>query len=137
MNRTALLAAFVAAIVFFILGALWYSLLQGPWLAGVGKSYEQLLAEQGGSALPYVVGFLAVLVMCLTLAWLILRTGTRGLLAGATLGAGVAVGIVGSALALNYGFEWRAPALWLINVGYVLLGLTVAGGIIGGWARHA
>ena len=43
------------------------------WLAAIGKTMEQLGAEQGGSPLPYVIGFVAILVMCYSLSWLIER----------------------------------------------------------------
>ncbi len=32
-----------------------------------------------------------------------------------------------------YGFEARGLTLWFINAGYVLIGLVLAGAIIGGW----
>lgn len=95
----------------------------------------QIARENGASPLPYVIGFLAILVMCYTLAWIVQRgmepTAGNGALTGAT----VAFGIVGAALALNYGFEICGVTLWLINSGYVLVGLVLAGAIIGGWKR--
>jgi hypothetical protein len=50
-------------------------------------------------------------------------------------GAIVAVGLIGATLALNYGFESRGVSLWLINAAYVLIGLGIAGAIIGGWKK--
>ena len=52
------------------------------------------------------------------------------------LGAAIAVGFISANLALNYGFEWRGVSLWLINAIYVVVGLAVAGAIIGGWKRR-
>lgn len=40
-------------------------------------------------------------------------------------------------LALNYGFEARGITLWLINAGYVVVGLVISGAIIGAWRRQA
>ena len=67
------LAVLVAAVVFFALGALWYTAFQRQWLDGIGKTVDQLMKENGGSPLPYVVGFLAVVVMCYTLGWIVQR----------------------------------------------------------------
>jgi hypothetical protein len=53
------------------------------------------------------------------------------------LGATVAIGFIAANLALNYGFEWRPVALWLINGLYAVVGLGLAGAIIGGWTRRA
>ena len=94
------LAAWVAAIVFFVLGAIWYSVLSAQWLAAIGKTTEQMAAGQG-SPIPFVIGFVA------------------------------------ANLALNYGFERRSVALWLINAVYAVVGLGIAGAIIGGWKRRA
>ena len=129
------LAVWVASIVFFILGAIWYSVMQAPWLAGIGKSMSEITTAHGTSPMPYVVGFVAILVMCYTLAWLMQRPRAGTLLAGLRLGAIVSSGFVAATLALNYGFEARSVSLWLINSVYVVVGLALAGAIIGGWKR--
>jgi hypothetical protein len=130
------LAVLVAAVVFFALGALWYNVFSRPWLDGIGKTVEQLMKENGGSPMPYVVGFLAIVVMCYTLGWIVQRgmepTAGNGALTGAT----VAFGLIGATLALNYGFEARGITLWLINAGYVFVGLVIAGAIIGAWRKQ-
>jgi Protein of unknown function (DUF1761) len=129
-------AVILAAVLFFVLGAVWYTVLATPWLSGIGKTAEQIAKEHGGSPLPFVVGFLAILVMCYTLNWIVgraLQPITAG--SGAQSGATVALGLVGATLALNYGFEARSVSLWLINAVYVLIGLAMAGAIIGGWKK--
>ena len=128
-------AVWIASIVFFVLGAIWYSLMAAPWVAAIGKTMEQLSREHGGSPLPYVLGFVAILVMCYTLEWLMQRLHAATLVEGLRLGAVVALGFVAATLALNYGFESRSPTLWLINSAYVVVGLALAGAIIGGWKR--
>jgi len=128
-------AVIVAAVVFFALGAVWYNVFSKPWLDGIGKTVEQIMKENGGSPMPYVIGFIAILVMCYTLGWIVQKgmqpTAGNGALTGAT----VAFGIVGATLALNYGFEARGLTLWLINAGYVFIGLVIAGAIIGAWRK--
>ena len=131
------LAVIVAAVVVFVLGAGWYNLLATPWLAGIGKTVEQITAEHGTSKIPYVVGFVAILVMCYTLNWIVDKALQPTAGSGAAAGATVALGLVGAALALNYGFEARGVTLWLINAGYVFIGLVIAGAIIGAWRKKA
>ena len=137
MKATNHFAVIVAAIVFFALGAAWYTVLADPWAAGVGKSMAQLEAETKGSARPMVMGFIAILVMCYTLNSLLNRLGDTTLASGAKVGAFIALGIAAANIALNYAFENRGITLWTINSGYVLVGLTVAGAIIGGWRKKA
>ncbi|HQR12212.1 MAG TPA: DUF1761 domain-containing protein [Casimicrobiaceae bacterium] len=137
MKATNHLAVIVAAIVFFALGAAWYTVLADPWAVGVGKTMAQLEAETKGSAMPMVMGFIAILVMCYTLNSLLNRLGDTTLASGAKVGAFIALGIAAANIALNYAFENRGVTLWTINSGYVLVGLTVAGAIIGGWRSKA
>ena len=115
----------------------WDKLHSARWLAAIGKTMEQITAEQGGSPLPYVIGFVAILVMCYALSWLIERLQATTLAGGLQLGAAVAAGFIAANLALNYGFEWRSVTLWLINGAYAVVGLAIAGAIIGGWKRRA
>jgi len=130
-------AVWIASIVFFVLGAIWYSVMAAPWMAAIGKTMDELTREQGASPLPYIVGFAAILVMCYTLAWLMHRLQAATLAAGLRLGAIIAIGFIAATLALNYGFEARSVTLWLINSVYVTVGLALAGAIIGGWKRAA
>ena len=135
MKSTNHVAVVVAAAVFFALGAGWYTVLADPWAAGIGKTMEQLQKDTNGSALPMVMGFVAILVMCYTLNSLLNRLGDTTAASGAKVGAFVALGFVAANIALNYAFEVRGITLWTINSGYVLVGLTLAGAIIGGWRK--
>jgi hypothetical protein len=137
MKTTNHFAVVVAAIVFFLLGAGWYTVLARPWAAGIGKTMEQIERDSGGSMMPMVLGFLAILVMCYTLNSLLNRLGDTTAGSGAKIGAFIALGFVAANIALNYAFELRGVTLWTINTGYVLVGLTVAGAIIGGWRKRA
>ncbi|HEX6137826.1 MAG TPA: DUF1761 domain-containing protein [Casimicrobiaceae bacterium] len=129
------LAVWIASIVFFVLGAVWYGLVGVAWVAAIGKTMDQIAREQNGSPLPYVIGFVAILVMCYTLAWLMERLDAGTLADGLRLGATIAIGFIAATLALNYGFEARSVTLWVINSVYVVVGLALAGAIIGGWKR--
>ena len=137
MKSTNHFAVVVAAIAFFALGAGWYTVLADPWVAGIGKTMEQLHTETGGSPMPMVKGFVAILVMCYTLNSLLNRLGDTTAAGGAKVGAFVALGFVAANIALNYAFEVRGVTLWTINSGYVLVGLTLAGAIIGGWRKKS
>jgi len=135
MKSTNHFAVIVAAAAFFALGAGWYTVLADPWAAGIGKTMDQLQRESRGSFTPMVMGFVAILVMCYTLSSLLNRLGDTTAAGGARVGAFVALGLVAANIALNYAFEVRGVTLWTINSGYVLVGLSLAGAIIGGWRR--
>ena len=137
MNAMRHVSIVVAAIAVWVLGAGWYTALAAPWMAGIGKTREQLMQQAGGSpAVAYVVGFIAILVMCYLVAALLRRLSVASFAGGARLGALAAL-LPAASLALYYAFEMRPVSLWLINAGYVVLGLAIAGAIIGGWKRRA
>ena len=56
---------------------------------------------------------------------------------GAKTGAVLALALIGSTLAQNYGFEARSLSLWLINAGYMVVGMALMGAIVGHWRKPA
>ena len=106
------------------------------WLAAIGKTEAQAKADIGTSPLPYVTAFVAALAIAYTLAWLLPRLGARSAVAGARVGALLALTLIGATLATNYGFEARSLSLWLINTGYMFVGMAIMGAIVGGWRRR-
>ena len=131
------LAVWVAGIVHFLLGAAWYMTLGKVWMAGIGKTEAQLVAENGGSPAPYIIGIIAALAVAYGLAWLLPKLEAQSVAAGAKAGIILALAFIGSTMAMNYGFEQRPLSLWLINAGYMVVGMAIMGGIIGGWKKRA
>ncbi len=130
-------AIWVAGIVQFLFGAGWYTLLGPAWMTGIGKTQAQLAAEHGNSPLPYIIALGAALAIAYAIAWLLPKLGTPTAGSGAKAGATLALALIGSVLATNYGFEARPLSLWLINVGYMVIGMTLMGAIIGHWWKKA
>lgn len=131
-------AVWIAAVLVFVLGAAWYTVFADPWLSGIGKTRDQLLVQGGGGpGMGYAVGFGAIVVLCYALAWLLERTATTSAAGGARTGIVAALGFCSATIALNYAFEVRPLSLWLINAGYVTLGLALAGAVMAGWRRKA
>jgi hypothetical protein len=130
-------AVWAAGIAQFILGAGWYTAFSRAWTAGIGKTQEQLMAEHGNSPLPYIIALVAALVVAYTLAWLLPRLGAQSTAGGAKIGAILGLALIGTTFAQSYGFEARPLSLWLINAGYMIVGMALMGAIIGHWRKRA
>jgi Protein of unknown function (DUF1761) len=130
MNYWAVVMAAVAA---WMVGALWYSALAKPWSAASGVTPR--MEESIGSPrafLPFVIAFLAALVMAWVLAGIMGHLGRPMIKNGVISGAFCWLGFTIPAIVVNYTFGQRRPMLILIDGGYWLVALIVMGAIIGG-----
>ena len=127
-------AVVVAAALHFILGALWFWALMSPWLAGIGKTTEDL-AREGSPVLAYVVAFGSDLILAWELSWLIRATGRANVVGGMMIGAFLWCGFVATTTATEYVFEARSFKIFAINAGYPLAGMLIMGGLLGGWKK--
>ena len=126
------LAVVAAVVVQFAGGAAWYGILSAPWLDAIGKSREEI--PQGKSAMrAYLIAFVGSVIGMLGLAIVVQVAGADVLLEGLLLGLIAGIGFVATSQAAHYSFEGRPLKLYLINVGYPVLMLAIAGSILGLW----
>ncbi len=126
------LGILVAAIALFILGGVWYMPL-------FGRAYRRELGlsepTEGESALPpgktlgkALAGqFIASLIVAAVLAWLV---GNNSAAHGAVVGLAGGL-LVAAALLQLYQFEGRSLRHLFINTGYMIVGITAVGAILG------
>ena len=129
-------AVIVAAVVYWIMGALWFGVLFAkPWMA-----LERVTEEQARSAnpvLPYVISFLLNVLIAYVLAQLCLWRNATTAARGAALGILLWIGFVGPITYTTYMYELRPWQLFAINQFYPLAGLCVMGAILGAWTKKA
>lgn len=125
------IAIIVAIVANMVIGAAWFAMFASPWMAGVGKTREEI--EQDQDWRPYGVAILNSFLMAFVLANVIAWTGATGLVGGLVTGLIMWVGFTGFTFAVNHAFEGRSLLLWLINSGTFLVGLMVMGAILGVW----
>ena len=137
--KTNYLAVIVAAIVYWLLGVVWFGMLfSKPWMQLEHISEEQAAAMKGAAAaFPYVVSFLLNLLIAFVLAQLCAWRNATTAAKGASLGVLLWIGIVGPITYTTSMYEMRPLNLFLINEGYVLVGLLVMGAIVGGWTKKS
>ena len=120
-----------ATIVYFALGALWYSplLFAKPWM-----TIRQIPEDhEGGSPLVFAQSFVLQFVGVASLAIFIVATGAQGAINGALIGFFASTGFVFSLAGATGLFSEIPLKLHLIDNGYHVAGLTLAGLIIGWW----
>ena len=129
------LAVIVGALVYFALGALWYSpaIFGRPWMRSIGWDPER---GATGGAMTYLVPVVAYLVMSVGVGMLAAATGSDTLVEGIVLGL-----IVGVLLSLMHtfvdaSFDPMKPEPWTwfaINGTYHALGLIIVAVIVSVW----
>jgi hypothetical protein len=132
--RTNYPAVIVAAIAYWILGAVWYGVLfSKPWMALEHMTIEQ--AQSINPVIPYIVSFLLELLVAYSVAQLCIWRNADTVGRGASVGVLVWIGFVGPIAFMNYMFEMRPKALFAINEFYPLAGLVLMGAILGAWKK--
>jgi len=129
------LAIVIAAIVAWVAGAVWYTILGKAWTQAQGLSAEKMHAQRAkpGAYLPFIYCFVAELVMAWVLAGLMahLGAGQVTLLNGIISGAFCWLGFVITTLLVNTSFAMRDMRLIWIDGGHWLIVLLLMGAIIG------
>jgi len=127
----------IAAIGSFAFGAAWYTALSRQWMAASGLTEAEVRARTGPSAVPFIVSFVALLIM----AWMfsgILQHLARGgtamsIRSGLVSGFFLWLGFVITTMAVNHAFQGERRALTLIDGGHWLGVLLLQGAILGWW----
>ncbi|MCW5898454.1 MAG: DUF1761 domain-containing protein [Flavobacteriales bacterium] len=129
------LAVIVATLAAFALGAVWYTALFGKrWMKEVGFSEEQL---KQGANLGRIYGtcLLLTFVMGLGLAFIWHQEDPASLTWQVGLYHGLLIGLffVAPSTGINYLYQRKSFALWLIDAGYQVVFLGIMGAVIGAW----
>lgn len=127
------LAILIAAVAGWLVGAAWYMALGKPWMAANNLTPEVIKARGGPSWLPFILAFVALLVMAWTLAGVLGHLGPGRVTAknGVISGAACWLGFVITTMVVQNTFAGRKPALLWIDGGHWLAVLIVMGAIIG------
>jgi uncharacterized membrane protein YeaQ/YmgE (transglycosylase-associated protein family) len=119
-----------AAVAYFAVGAIWYTVLFGKYWA---KAYGMENQGRNGFVSSMIIGFLLtfLLTSCIGLMLNAIRCKelsdcfTRSYI----LIAGMIVGLVGTAL--NY--QRKPLGIWIVDIGYHLIGSLIAALILAKW----
>lgn len=129
-------AILVCAIVYWLMGALWYAVLfRAPWMALELANAQP--SSRMNATVPYVITFLLNLLIAFVLAQICIWRNANTIGRGAAVGILLWIGFVGPITLTTQLYESRPLELYAINQFYPLVGLCVMGAILGAWVRKA
>jgi hypothetical protein len=129
-------AILVAALVYFVLGAGWFTLFTRQWMEGTGLTMDWLTTHAAVSpAIPYAVAFGSAVLIAFALSCVTQITGPQTALNGAKVAVLLWLGFVFTTWATEYFFEERSIQILAIVSGYPLVGMVIEGLIVGAWKK--
>ncbi len=125
----------VAALAYFVLGSLWYSVLFGKiWSAEVEKTGVKLTEPQKKDmTLKMIQTFVLNFLAAFCIAYLVFVSGVSNWLAGLKLGLLCGIGFAAAAIAIAFTWESRSIKLLAIDSGYAIFGICICGIILSVW----
>ena len=127
-----ILAIVIATLIEVVIGAIWFNApfaFNKQWLAGIGKTAEQVAEDASPLAIVSAIGgsLITALVLAVLIGWLNIDTWSNGLLIGCLL----ALGFSANMAFIKDRFEARPLGLSAINAGHDFVILGLMGAVIG------
>ena len=111
-----ILAVIVAAIAAYAFGAVWYTTMSKPWIAASGIAADANGKPMGnGSMMPFVVGFVAEVLVAGMMRHIFAMSGLDTLPEGVMGGFGIGAFLITPWVAMNYAFAARSWRLTLLD----------------------
>ena len=131
-------AVVVSAIVYWVLGGIWYSplLFGNKFIEIMRWSPEQLARIQNeGAGAQLALAFVGSLVAAYVLAHIVRYTSAESATDGAKTGLWLWLGFIVTTNLNTVFFEFRPLGLYLINIGYHLVAFLTMGALLAVWRK--
>lgn len=127
-------AVLVAAILHWILGAVWYGIFSTKFIELMAWTPEQLkTVESQSHTRDYILAFLSSLVLVYILAHFVQYTKATNLAGGLQTAFWLWLGFIATTQLPTVIFEGRKPGLYFLNIGYQFVACLVAGALLAVW----
>jgi len=140
-SRVNHLAVLIAAIAFFLLAWLWYSLIFGSmYMAQIAQMTGKTTAMTSGGAMlwPLVETFLLGWFLAYVIGTaLSMRPDPNPAARGFGFGLFIGIGVYASMTLMGVVWGGLTFGLWLINAGFVIVAMAIMGWIIGAMSARA
>jgi Protein of unknown function (DUF1761) len=115
----------------FAFSAIWYTAVSKAWIAAAGIPVDAQGKPVGnGSAMPFVTGIVANLLVAGMMRHVFQMGGIDTIAEGVLSGLGVGAFFITPWVTMNYGFSNRKPALAVIDGINAVVGCTIMGLIL-------
>ena len=131
-------ALLVAALVNFILEAVWYTVFMNQWLSGIGHDHAWLMSSGMGPNFQYVqylTAFASAFLVAMGISWVMQKTGTQSAVRGIKYGIVLWFIFMLADHATGDIFALVPVASFLVNAGFWLVGMSIMGAIVGSWTK--
>lgn len=124
------LEVIIAAAVCFGFGAIWYMVLSKQWIQAAGISIRPDGKPEGSSALPYIVSFVAMVLVAGMMRHTFALSGIDDLGKGLVSGLGIGLFFITPWIAINNAYCGRPFKLTAIDGGYAAIGCAIIGSVL-------
>jgi len=129
------LAVAAAGAAYFVLGAIWYSLLfKNAWIRLSGVNVNDPNAKKGLAGMM-VTSFVLMIIASLGIAVLLSKLSFVTLMSGVKVGLIAGLCFSATGISISYLYEKKPFGLHLINGGYNVAGCIIAGIILAMWPK--
>src|SRR6476659_1094114 len=135
LHQVNLWAVLVSAVVYFIFGSLWFSLLFGGFWSKEVERIGILIKDpaKGTIAAKMFQTFVGNLIAAFSMGYIVFISHSFTWLAGLKLGLLCGIGFAAVAMIIAYTWESRSYRLQSIDTGYAVIGITLCGIILSAW----
>ncbi len=131
-------AVLVAAILHWILGAIWYGIFSNKFVELMAWTPQQLTElESKSNTKELALAFLSSLVLVYVLAHFVQYAKATNLVGGLQTAFWLWLGFIVTTQLATVIFEGRKPGLYLLNIGYQLVACLIAGALLAIWKPRA
>ena len=134
MSRHNHIAVWVMVFALQGLGMAWYGLFSEPWVAGQGKTMEQLQNMEPDPT-PYIFSFICAILSSYVISWLVIQLNKDTFAKGASLGIILFLGLSGASMALHYPFLGMSYTVLAIDLGMTLVATVLTAGVLAAWRK--